>query len=286
MVVASHLGMAVARPRDASARWVAQLHHVTSARVEQERSVTAGRRQRWLLARDVVHARRVERRLLAELDAVAVVSDDDAALLTSGARPTARVLVVPNGVDVERYRPTPLPSRPSILMTGTFDYAPNVDGARWLCDEVLPRVRAEVPEATLTLVGRGPLPEVIALGERDGVALHADVPDMVPFLEAARVAVVPLRVGTGTRLKALEAMAAGRPVVGTSVGLEGLGIVPGIHAVVADDADAFAAAIVRVLRDDGHAEALATAGRALVVERYHWPALADRFADDLLGLLP
>ena len=195
------------------------------------------------------------------------------------------MLVAPNGVDVERYRPTPLPGRPSILMTGTFDYGPNVDGARWLCDEVLPRVRAEVPDATLTLVGRGPLPEVVALADRDGVALHADVPEMAPFLEAARVAVVPLRVGTGTRLKALEAMASGRPVVGTSVGLEGLGLVAGLHAAVADDADAFAAAIVRLLREDDHAEAMATAGRALVVERYHWPALADRFADDLLGLL-
>jgi glycosyltransferase involved in cell wall biosynthesis len=285
LVVASHLGMAVARPRDGRARWVAQLHHVTSARVEQERSVTAGRRQRWLLARDAVLARRVERRLLDELDAVVVVSDDDAALLTAGAPARARVLVAPNGVDVERYRPTALPERPSILMTGTFDYGPNVDGARWLCDEVLPRVRAAVPEATLALVGRAPAPEVVVLGDRDGVAVQADVPDMVPFLDAARVAVVPLRVGTGTRLKALEAMAAGRPVVGTSVGLEGLGLVAGVHAEIADDADAFADAIVRVLRDDGHARALATAGRELVVERYHWPVLADRFADDVLGLL-
>ena len=286
LVVASHLGMAVARPRDARVPWVAQLHHVTSARVEQERSVTPGRRQRWLLARDAVLARRVERRLLDELDAVVVVSDDDAALLTAGATPRARLLVAPNGVDVERYRQTPLPAGPTILMTGSFQYGPNVDGARWLCDEVLPRVRAEVPDATLALVGREPLPEVVALAGREGVALHADVPDMAPFLEAARVAVVPLRIGTGTRLKALEAMAAGRPVVGTTVGLEGLGLVAGVHAEVADDADAFAASVVRLLRDDGHAHALAEAGRELVVERYHWPVLADRFADDVLGLLP
>jgi polysaccharide biosynthesis protein PslH len=285
LVVASHLGMAVARPRVPRVPWVGQLHHVTSVRVEQERAVTAGRRQRWLLARDAASARRVERRLLDELAAVVVVSEEDAALLTGGHPSTARILVAPNGVDVERYRPTPLPATPTILMAGSFVYGPNVDGARWLCDEVLPRLRGEVPDATVTLVGREPLPEVVALAEREGVSLHADVPDMVPFLEAARVAVVPLRIGTGTRLKALEAMAAGRPVVGTTVGLEGLGVVDGVHAAMADDAGAFAAALGRLLRDDAHAARLAAAGRALVVERYQWPVLAGRFADDLLGIL-
>jgi glycosyltransferase involved in cell wall biosynthesis len=283
LVVASHLGMAVARPARPTARWAAQLHHVTSARVAQERSVTAGARQRWLLARDAAHARRVERRLLDQLDAVVVVSDEDAQLLTGGHAPRARIVVAPNGVDVDRYRPAPLPPEPSIVMTGSFVYGPNVDGARGLCDEVLPRVRAAVPGATLALVGREPRDEVVALADREGVSLHADVPDMAPFLHAARVAVVPLRIGTGTRLKALEAMAAGRPVVGTSVGLEGLGLVDGVHAHLADDPDAFAAAIVRVLQDDDHAEALAAAGRAHVEAHFRWSAIADRFADDLLA---
>jgi glycosyltransferase involved in cell wall biosynthesis len=285
LVVASHLGMAVARPTRPSARWAAQLHHVTSARVGQERSVTDGGRQRWLLGRDIAHARRVERRLLDELDVVVVVSEDDARLLTAGRPAHARIVIAPNGVDVEHYRPAPLPPEPSIVMTGSFVYGPNVDGARWLCEEVLPRVRAAVPEATVALVGREPRPEVAALAEAEGVSLHADVPDMAPFLHAARVAVVPLRIGTGTRLKALEAMAAGRPLVGTSVGLEGLGIVDGVQARVADDADAFAAAVVRVLQDDGHAEALVAAGRAHVEEHFRWSAIADRFAADVLEVL-
>ena len=94
---------------------------------------------------------------------------------------------------------------------------------------------------------------------------------------------MPLRIGTGTRLKALEAMAAGRPVVGTSVGLEGLGLVAGTHAHVVDDPAGFAAAVIRVLTDDAHAEALATAGRALVEERFEWTAIGDLLARDLLA---
>jgi glycosyltransferase involved in cell wall biosynthesis len=284
VVVASHLGMAVLRPDRPHARWVAQLHHVTSARVAQEREVLDGRRQRWLLDRDIAHARRVERWVLERFDAVAVVTEDDARLLRQAAPgpSAARLVVAPNGVDVERYRPAPLPPEPSIVMTGTYVYEPNVDGAVWFCDEVLPLVRAEVPAATLALVGREPRPEVVALADRPGVSLHADVPDMAPYLHAARVAVVPLRIGTGTRLKALEALAAGRPLVGTSVGLEGLGLVDGRDAHIADDPAALAAAVVRVLRDDAHAAALATAGRALVEERFRWAAIADRFAVDVL----
>src|SRR5205823_15052400 len=99
-----------------------------------------------------------------------------------------------------------------------------IDGAVWFCTGVLPQVRSAVPTASVALVGRSPAPEVEALGALDGVEVHADVPSVVPYLRAARVAIVPLRIGTGTRLKAREAMAAGRPVVGTTVGLEGLAV--------------------------------------------------------------
>ncbi|MDQ2648018.1 MAG: glycosyltransferase family 4 protein [Actinomycetota bacterium] len=285
LVVASHLGMAALRPARPAAPWVAQLHHVTSARGRQERDVTPGRRQRWLLDRDAAHAARFEARLLEQFDGVVVVSPEDAALL-GAERASGRVLVAPNGVDVEHYRPSPIPPEPSIVMTGSLQYGPNVDGAVWFCDEVLPLVRAQVPAATLTLVGREPRDEVRALASREGVALHADVPDMAPWLAAARVTVVPLRIGTGTRLKALESMAAGRPVVGTTIGLEGLDVEAGRHAEVADDAPAMAAALIRLLRDDEHASALAAAGRALVEERFRWGAIADQLADELLGLVP
>ena len=282
VVVATHLGMAALLPKRPSGRWVAQIHHVSSAQAEQEHAITNGRRQRWLLRRLAGQARRFEDRMVREFDLVTVVSNEDAALL--GLTPGPRSLVVPNGVDTDHYAPTPLPPEPSIVMTGSFQYQPNVDGAVWFVDHVLPLIQRAVPEATLTLVGREPLPEVIALADRPGVALHSDVPDMAPWLAAARVTVVPLRIGTGTRLKALESMAAGRPTVGTSLGLEGIDLIPGVHAEVADGAPAMASAVARVLTDDDHARALAAAGRTLVEERYRWSDIGARFAARLLEL--
>jgi glycosyltransferase involved in cell wall biosynthesis len=283
LVVACHPGMAALRPRRPVARWVAQLHHVSSARAQQERAVTPGRRQRWLLDREVAHAARFELHLLDTFDGVVVVSPDDAALLPT-ERARGPVLVVPNGVDVERYRPSPLPSEPAIVMTGSFQYGPNAEGAVWFCDEVLPLIRAAVPDATLTLVGREPRAEVQALAARPGISLHADVPDMAPWLARARVTVVPLRIGTGTRLKALESMAAGRPTVGTSIGLEGLGVDDGVQADIADTAPEFAERVIRVLRDDEHAAALVAAGRRLVEERFDWEAVGRPFADAVVEL--
>jgi glycosyltransferase involved in cell wall biosynthesis len=137
-------------------------------------------------------------------------------------------------------------------------------------------VQRAAPAVQVAIVGRRPVPEVIALAERPGIELHADVPQMAPWFDWARAVVVPLHVGTGTRLKALEAMAAARPVVGTSVGLEGLGLVDGVHARVVDEPQAMAAAIIEILDDDAVAERLAAAGRRLVEDEAQWCVIAAR----------
>ena len=149
---------------------------------------------------------------------------------------------------------------------------------------MLPRVRAHVPDVSLDIVGREPLPEVEALARLAGVSVHADVPSVVPWLEQARVAVVPLRIGSGTRIKALEAMAAGRPVAGTSVGLEGLGIEHGVHAALADDPAALAAAVVELLLDDDRARRLARTGADHARANFAWDTIGRRFVDVLLEL--
>jgi glycosyltransferase involved in cell wall biosynthesis len=114
--------------------------------------------------------------------------------------------------------------------------------------------------------------------------VHADVPIMAPYLAAARVAVVPLRMGTGTRLKALEAMAAGRPLVGTTIGLDGLGLEDGVHARIVDDPEAMAQAIVALLRSDAQAQALASAARRLVEDRFQWETIGAEFANAMVDL--
>ena len=284
VVVVSHLSMAALLPARPRSSWIVDLHHISSTQAEQEQALQSARRKAWLLGRQAAKARRLERQILERATAVTVVSEDDAVDVTGSASDGRRVVVVPNGVDARAFRPTPLGAAPRIVMTASFQYGPNVDGAAWFCTEVLPLVRAQVPEVTLDLVGRDPLPEVVALAERPGIALHADVPSVVPWLDAARVAIVPLRFGSGTRLKALEAMASGRPVVGTTPGLVGLGAVDGEQVLVADDAAAFAAAVVRVLRDDDLAHRLARAGRELVEERFDWAQVVGRLRDLVLRL--
>jgi glycosyltransferase involved in cell wall biosynthesis len=235
------------------------------------RDVSSGR-ERWRWGIEASKALRFERRLTDRFDVTITVSPEDDAVLNG------RTVVVPNGVDLERFTPTPLPAAPRLVFTAHFGYLPNVLGARWFCDEVLPLLRQTVPEASLDLVGRLPTAEVRSLADRPGVRLHADVPDVLPYLQRARVAVVPVQIGSGTRLKALEAMAAARPVVGTSVGLAGLGIEPGRHALVADDPRGLADAITVLLRDHAAAMELAREARKLVEHAFGWPQVAEVMA--------
>lgn len=286
LVIASHLGMAALLPPRRTARWVVQLHHVSSAKAAHEQALAPGRRQRWLLVREEAKAQHFERWLLRAYDACITVSDEDAVLLRAldGSPPPGRLLVAPNGVDTDQYGRSPLPRGHMIVMAGSFNYGPNVDGAVWFCDEVLPLVQSEVPDATLSLVGRDPSWEVKELAGRNGVSVHPDVPSMVPWFAQARLSVVPLRIGTGTRLKALESMAAGRPVVGTTIGLSGLGLVNRVHAHIVDDPTIMAQSIIELLVDDEHASALARAGRELVEGRFEWSGIADELSQRLLAL--
>jgi glycosyltransferase involved in cell wall biosynthesis len=282
VVCSEYLALAPLVERRRDERWVLTLHNLPSGMAAQIAVASRGLRPRLLFERDAAVARRFETRAVDRHDLTVVVSTDDRdALRAAGAQ--GAVEVVPNGVDLGRFTPTPLADAPRLAFTGALYTGPNVDGIGWFVDEVLPLVRREVPDVVLDVAGARPVPEVVALGRRPGVQVTADPAAIEPVLAAARAAVVPLRVGTGTRLKALEALAAGRPVVGTTVGLGGLGLADGVDCLVADDAPAFAAAVVSVLRDDGVAGALARAGRS-TAERFGWDAIGERFAALITGL--
>jgi glycosyltransferase involved in cell wall biosynthesis len=279
LVLVEFAGLAPLVPPSRSVPWVLTLHNLPSRMAAQQAAVMPRRRQRWLLRRDARIAGAFERQMAARFDAVITTTAEDATALAGADKALAsRILVVPNGTDVDRLAPSPVPTTPRVVFTGALYTTPNVDGAIWFCHHVLPAILEAQPAVEVDIVGARPTAAVTQLGRLPGVSVHPDVADITPFLAAARVAVVPIRVGSGSRLKALEAMAAGRPVVGTTVGLEGLHIVPGVEALVADDAGAFAAAVVRLLDDDDVAGALAQAGRVAAEQRFAWPAIADHFA--------
>lgn len=262
------------RPRSGAPK-VLTLHNLVSTRLAHSAAVADSAPRQIRLRAAATNALRFERQLSRRFDRLITVSDVDALQLGGAAD------VVPNGVDLDSFAFRDLPSEPRMVMTATWSWAPNEEAAIWAARQLLPRVRARIPEAELVLVGRCPPSSVTQLTGLTGVTGHFDVPDVTPHLARSRVAIVPLRVGSGTRLKALEAMAAGRPLVGTRIGLEGLGLVEGSTAHFAETADDMAVQVVRLCIDDGHARRVATAARRRVEEHFGWDPLADR----LLALL-
>ena len=222
--------------------------------------------------------RRYERMICQRADATIAVSELDAEAIARLA-PGVEPLVVPNGVDTRGYR-TDLPDtmplqHPNLVFTGKMDFRPNVDAMRWFCAEVWPEVKAHVPGAHLYIVGKQPHAEVQALAARD-VTVTGYVADILPYFGGADVYIVPLRVGGGTRLKVLEALATGMAIVSTRLGAEGIDLADGEHALLADTAPAFAAATVRLLQDPALRASLGARARALAESRYDWREIVPR----------
>jgi sugar transferase (PEP-CTERM/EpsH1 system associated) len=213
-------------------------------------------------------------------DGVVAVSEADKAALQRLV-PGLNVTVVPNGVDVDYYtsaniRPLPLPPR-SLIFTGKMDFRPNVDAVLWFCQEVLPLVRREMTDVSFYIVGQSPHRRVLRLADDPAVTVTGYVDDVRPYITGASVYVVPLRIGGGTRLKVLEAMAMSKPIVSTSLGCEGFeGLAPGRELSVADTPEEFAQQVIELLYDAPRRERLGQAARRFVEERYDWRLIVPK----------
>jgi sugar transferase (PEP-CTERM/EpsH1 system associated) len=229
-----------------------------------------------LMLTDALKLPRYERRIVTAYTHCLAVSDVDAAELRRLA-PRARISVIPNGVDPDEFAPSDAAPEPDRLaFTASFTYAPNVDAMTFFCREILPRIRTAVPTVQLSIVGQHPGPEVQALGRLPGVEVTGRVPDVRPYLARAAVVVVPLRMGSGTRLKILEAMAMEKPVVSTPLGAEGLAVHAGHDIELAQDPETFAARTVALLRDPARRARLGAEARSTVLARYAWSSIVDR----------
>lgn len=261
----------------AGARRLVVAHNVESLIWQRYHETEANPLKRWYIGRQWRKFERFERETYGAADCTVAVSAEDAARIR-GRFGGGRVQVIDNGVDTCYFRPSPRPAGAGpVLFLGSLDWRPNLDAVGQLLEVVWPALRRSEPAARLCLVGRHP-PGWLRrqAAATAGVELHADVPDVRPYLAAASVLAVPLRVGGGSRLKILEALAAGVPVVSTRVGAEGLCLEPGKHLTVVDAVGDMAAALVRCLREPGAARAQAAAGRDVVLHRYDWDALAAR----------
>lgn len=244
--------------------------------------------QRWdIKARSLLNSvamRRWEPRYAERFDRCTTVSEIDRHLLLE-ANPRLQVDVIPNGVDIQKYQPLPAENTsPTLLFIGNMGYPPCVDAVVYFCREIFPHIRRTIGAAELWIVGRDPRPEVLQLNG-DGVHVTGQVDEVIPYYRQSAICVVPLRAGGGTRLKILEAMALGRPVVSTTIGCEGLEVVDDEHLLIADDPEQFAKKTVRLLTDRQLYQHISANGRQLVEARYGWDQIAGRLMEVYVELL-
>lgn len=224
---------------------------------------------------------RYERKACQRFDMVVAVSSEDEEQMRREYSLT-QTAAVPTGVDVDYFRPRieDAADKHNLVFTGSMDWLPNEDAMQYFIREVLPIVRRTIPEVSLTIVGRNPYASLVELSKHDqSIIVTGRVDDVRPYIERAAAYIVPIRIGGGTRLKIYEAMAMEKPVVSTTVGAEGLPLHNEEELLLADTAETFAAAVVRLLKAGEFAQSLAQRGAAAVRERFGWRQVTNRFAE-------
>jgi glycosyltransferase involved in cell wall biosynthesis len=233
--------------------------------------------KKWLLRAEWEKARAAEQAACRDCDHVITVSADDAQVHRAEFGIT-QVSDIPTGVDVEYFQPAAGERRPgNMVFVGSLDWYPNEEGLLWFLREIYPQVRQGAAQANLTIVGRNPSAAFRQLAESlPGVEVAGSVPDVRPYLARAEAVLVPLRIGGGTRIKIFEAMAAGRAVVSTTLGAEGLPVTSGEELIRADEPADFAREVVALLQSPARRAHMESAARARVVRDHTWQAVARR----------
>lgn len=259
-------------------RWTVMAHNVESLIWQRYTQAEANPVKRWYVRKQWEKFERFERWAYSSASVAIAVSREDAELMRERFG-VARAEVVENGVDVDYFKPQRDVERDParLLFLGSLDWRPNLDAVSQLLDKIFPKVRQQVPTATLAIVGRRP-PQWLRdrLAAVPGVHLFADVPDVRPFLATCGMLVVPLRIGGGSRLKILEALATETPVISTRVGAEGLQLTAGRDLEVTETLDEVTAKVLEAIRRPEEFRETAENGRRQVLARYSWKPLADR----------
>ena len=260
-------------------------HNVETTIFERHAEHAKTPMHRWFYTLQADRMRRYEERVCRESAHVIAVSPVDADRMRSMFGIT-HVSDVPTGVDVQSLQHAgPRATSTDFVFVGSMDWLPNIDGMLWFAAEILPKLRAHKPDCSVAIVGRRPDPRLVALAAADPlITVTGTVDDVRPYLWASRVAILPLRIGGGTRMKVYESMAAGVPMVSTAVGMEGLACVPGRDLLVADSPDEFAARCIEMLEDRALADRIADNAFALVDRECSWDAVATQFEDTLVSV--
>ena len=280
VLVCDFLAPAVNMPPSLNCALVLFQHNVEAMIWKRHYEVQTNSAKKAYLFRQWQKMRAFEAKACAMFDCVAAVSREDRDMMRREYA-IENVYDIPTGVDTSFFQPSRrveyLPHR--LVFTGSMDWLPNEDAIRYFTEQIMPRIKKEVPGVTLTVVGRNPYPSLVELSKRDAsVTVTGRVDDVRPFIEESAVYIVPLRIGGGTRLKIYEAMAMEKAIVSTSIGAEGLPVVDGQEIVLADTPESFAEAVVRLLHRHDLATEIGKRAAARVRAEFGWDAVAESFA--------
>jgi len=274
--------MDTVRAASPDSRLIFDNHNAETALQRRNFETDKGNPRRWIAAAysraQMGRLSRFERWACAMADGITAVSDTDRAELQQNS-PKAAITVIPNCIDVSEYtldEPNPIPF--DLLFSGKMDYRPNVDAVLWFADEVWPRIRAKRPLTTWAIVGQKPHPRLERLRGLDGVTLTGWVDRVQPYLAGATVYVMPFRIGSGTRLKLIEAMASGKPIVSTSMGAEGFPVQSGQELLLAEGVGEMETAVLSLL-DDPIARKKLTDNALVFAQQYDWRQVIPLFEE-------
>lgn len=284
VAICDFLDAAINFPRCAGVPSVLFQHNVESEIWRRHAETCMGLLRRRIYQLEFAKMFRYERDIVRKFDHVIAVSEHDRKLMSAWID-GERISLVPTGVDLARFKPdeNAQPARPLVVFVGAMDWQPNVDGVEYFCNEIWTLVQAKVPGAQFRVVGRNPGPRTQRLASTS-VQVTGSVPSVIEHLKDAAVVVVPLRIGGGTRLKIYEAMAAGKAVVSTTTGAEGLEVKHGVDIWLADNAEAFASAVVRFLEDAEARHRLGVAAAASAA-KHDWSDVSRTFREILQMLV-
>ena len=280
VIVCDFLAPALNVPEDVPCPTVLFQHNVEAMIWKRHFEIQSNPVKRAYLRGQWRKMRAFERESCRRFGTVVTVSREDREMIRREYE-AANVYDVPTGVDVEFFQPSgdTTPEANSLVFTGSMDWLPNEDAIRYFTEQIMPLIKQQVPDVTLTVVGRNPYPGLLELSKHDdSVVVTGRVDDVRPFMEKAAVYIVPLRIGGGTRLKIFEAMAMEKAVVSTSVGAEGLPVRNHEELILADTAEAFAGSVVHLLQDQAAARRLGQRAAARVREAFGWRRVAEVFA--------
>lgn len=267
-------------PRKSKARMILDLHNIGFIQAERMFRVERNILRKLRILLNLISKRKWEPKFAANFDRCITTSDIDKETLKL-ANPKLDISVVPNGVDIDVNKPLPVDiAAKDIIFIGIMDYQPNIDAAIYFCKQIFPLVKKSISDCRLFIVGRDPVDEIQKLARDKGVIVTGYVEDVIHYYKMCALSVVPLRAGGGTRLKILEAMALGVPVVSTSIGCEGIQVVSGENILIADKPEEFAAFVGNLISDLRLRERISKNGRKLVEQLYSW----DKAAEDLIQI--